>query len=57
MSVALTQASTRAVLTQSPYPTLRPPVTRPDKITLNLVINGTGTVLIDDIVLSKEPLK
>jgi hypothetical protein len=30
---------------------------RPDKVTLNLVINGTGTVWIDDIVLSKEPLK
>jgi hypothetical protein len=30
---------------------------RPDKVTLNLVINGRGTVWIDDIVLSKEPLK
>jgi hypothetical protein len=30
---------------------------KPDKITLNLVINGKGTVWIDDIVLSKEPLK
>ena len=30
---------------------------RPDKVTLNLVINGKGTVWIDDIVLSKEPLK
>ena len=29
----------------------------PDKVTLNLVINGKGTVWIDDIVLSKEPLK
>lgn len=28
----------------------------PDKVTLNLVINGKGTVWIDDIVLSKEPL-
>jgi hypothetical protein len=28
-----------------------------EKVTLNLVINGTGTVWIDDIVLSKEPLK
>ena len=28
----------------------------PDKIVLNLVINGTGTVWIDDIVLSKSPL-
>jgi hypothetical protein len=30
---------------------------RPDKVTLNLVINGRGTVWIDDIVLSKEALK
>jgi len=30
---------------------------KPDKITLNLVINGKGTVWIDNIVLSKEPLK
>jgi hypothetical protein len=30
---------------------------RRDKVTLNLVINGKGTVWIDDIVLSKEPLK
>jgi hypothetical protein len=30
---------------------------KPEKITLNLVINGKGTVWIDDIVLSKEPLK
>jgi hypothetical protein len=30
---------------------------RPDKVTLNIVINGKGTVWIDDIVLSKEPLK
>jgi hypothetical protein len=30
---------------------------RPDKVTLNLVVNGKGTVWIDDIVLSKEPLK
>jgi hypothetical protein len=29
---------------------------KPDKVTLNLVINGTGTVWIDDIVLTKEPL-
>lgn len=29
----------------------------PDKLTLNLVINGTGTVWIDDIVLSKVPLQ
>jgi hypothetical protein len=28
-----------------------------NKITLNLVINGKGTVWIDDVVLSKEPLK
>ena len=30
---------------------------KPDKVTLNLVINGRGTVWIDDIVLPKEPLK
>lgn len=30
---------------------------KPDKITLNLVINGKGIVWIDSIVLSKEPLK
>jgi ABC-type amino acid transport substrate-binding protein len=30
---------------------------KPDKVTLNLVINGKGTVWIDDIVLSKDPLK
>ena len=30
---------------------------KPDKVTLNVVINGKGTVWIDDIVLSKEPLK
>ena len=28
-----------------------------EQVTLNLVINGTGTVWVDDIVLSKEPLK
>ncbi len=30
---------------------------KPDKVTLNLVINGKGAVWIDDVVLSKEPLK
>ena len=29
----------------------------PDKVTLNIVINGKGTVWIDDIVLSRESLK
>jgi hypothetical protein len=29
---------------------------KPDKLTLNIVINGKGTVWVDDIVLSKEPL-
>ncbi|MBU1109772.1 MAG: hypothetical protein KKB51_24030 [Candidatus Riflebacteria bacterium] len=29
---------------------------KPDKVTLNVVINGKGTLWIDDIVLSKEPL-
>ncbi len=28
-----------------------------DKVALNLVINGMGTVWIDDVILSKEPLK
>lgn len=30
---------------------------KPTKVTLNLVVNGTGTVWVDDIVLSKRPLK
>ncbi len=30
---------------------------RPDKVTLNLVINGKGTVWIDDAVLSRETLR
>lgn len=30
---------------------------KPDRVTLNLIINGKGTVWIDNIVLSKEPLK
>jgi hypothetical protein len=30
---------------------------RPDKVTLNLIINGKGTVWIDDIVLAKEPFQ
>jgi hypothetical protein len=30
---------------------------KPDKVTLNIVINGKGTVWVDDIVLSKGPLK
>ena len=30
---------------------------KPTKITLNIVINGKGIVWVDDIVLSKEPLK
>jgi hypothetical protein len=30
---------------------------RPEKVTLNVVINGKGTVWIDDIVSSKEPLQ
>ncbi len=30
---------------------------KPDKVTLNLVINGKGTVWIDDVVLSREPLR
>jgi hypothetical protein len=30
---------------------------KPDKVTLNLVINGKGTVWIDNVILSREPLK
>jgi hypothetical protein len=30
---------------------------KPEKVTLNLIINGKGTVWIDDVVLSKERLK
>ncbi len=30
---------------------------KPTKVTLNIVISGPGTVWVDDIVLSKEPLK
>ena len=30
---------------------------KPNKVTLNIVINGKGTVWIDDIVLSREPLE
>jgi hypothetical protein len=30
---------------------------KPDKVTLNLVIDGKGTVWVDDVVLSKQPLK
>lgn len=30
---------------------------RPEKTTLNLVINGAGTVWIDDVALSKEPMQ
>jgi hypothetical protein len=29
---------------------------KPEKVTLNVIINGIGTVWVDDIVLSKEPL-
>ena len=29
---------------------------KPDKVTLSIVINGSGTVWVDDVVLSKEPL-
>jgi len=30
---------------------------KPEKVTLNIVINGKGTVWVDDLVLSKEALK
>lgn len=29
---------------------------RPEKLTLNIVINGKGTLWVDDVVLSEEPL-
>jgi hypothetical protein len=29
----------------------------PDNVSLNIVINGTGTIWIDDVKLLKEPLK
>ena len=28
-----------------------------EKVTLNIVINGKGTVWVDDLILLKEPLK
>jgi len=30
---------------------------KPDKVTLNLIVNGKGTVWVDDVVLTKAPLK
>ena len=30
---------------------------KPDKVTLNILINGKGTVWIDELVLSREPLR
>ncbi|MHB8882342.1 MAG: hypothetical protein ACYC69_12645 [Thermodesulfovibrionales bacterium] len=30
---------------------------KPEKVTLNVVINGKGTIWVDDVVLSREPLK
>ena len=47
---------------KSDWKAIRTPFTfqkgqRPDKVTLNLVINGTGTIWIDEIVLSREGLK
>jgi hypothetical protein len=30
---------------------------KPDKVTLNIVINGKGTVWVDDVVVSKELVK
>lgn len=40
---------------QTPF--LFQPGQKADKITLNIVINGKGTVWIDDIVLTKVPLQ
>ncbi len=33
------------------------PGEKAEKVTLNLIINGIGTVWVDDVVLSREPLK
>ena len=46
---------------KSDWKTIRTPFVfkneqRPDKVTLNLVVNGKGTVWIDDVVLYREPL-
>jgi hypothetical protein len=30
---------------------------KPEKVVLNLIVNGKGTVWVDDVVLSKAPLK
>jgi hypothetical protein len=30
---------------------------KPEKVTLNVVINGKGVIWVDDVVLAKEPLK
>lgn len=30
---------------------------RPDKVTLNIIVNGKGAVWVDDVVLTKAPLK
>ena len=51
-----------AVSQKSDWKTIKTPFMfqqgqKPDKVTLNLVINGKGTVWIDDVVLSREPLK
>jgi len=50
-----------AVGQKSDWKTIRTPFLfqkgqKPEKVTLNLVVNGTGTVWIDDVRLSKEPL-
>jgi hypothetical protein len=47
---------------KSDWKTIRTPFNfqkgqRPDKVTLNLVINGSGTVWIDDIVLARKSPK
>ncbi len=51
-----------AVSQKADWKTIRTPFMfekgqKPDKVTLNIVVNGKGTVWIDDVVLSKEPLK
>lgn len=40
-----------------PSPFLLQQGQKADKITLNIVINGKGTVWVDDVVLTKEPLQ
>jgi hypothetical protein len=50
------------VIGESEWKTIRTPFIfqkgqKPEKVILNLVINGMGTLWIDEIILSKETLK